>query len=336
MPTEVKIVSRLTPLSGITRFLFCALMLAPLMLALSQNPKEFIESLPTQEVDTSYVNLDQGRFSIRTFIVFKNQSFRLLNNDYGLKYAPNNRFGVGVGFAYYPLLLDFALNLKLVKENASTRMDFQGQLLAKKTLFSAHLQNYNGFNVSGSNMPESLFRPDISSYAVGASALRILNANKISLRSVLSGGAEQKRSMGSFAMGGGINFNGLKADSSIIPSSQQAYFNEQAGITKTFGFTATIQAGYVGVLVLPHGFFAYGSVTPGIGLSIKKINSSETYFPKNPLSMEIDFQFSLGYNDSKIYSTIGWVNQVSGSSLDFGNRIRGNTGRLKWVVGFKL
>ena len=93
--------------------------LFPLARTNSQISTQMLQDLPTQEVDSNYVNLEENILSLRTFLVLKSQSFKLRNNKYALRYTPNNRFGVGVGFAYYPILLDFAINLKVYKENAS-------------------------------------------------------------------------------------------------------------------------------------------------------------------------------------------------------------------------
>ena len=302
----------------------------------SQIPTQMFENLPTQEVDSNYVNLEKNMFSIRTFLVFKTQSFKLRNEDYSLGYAPNNRFGVGVGFFYYPVLLDIAVNIKIFKENASKRLDFQGELLFKRGLFGLYIQDYTGFNITGDQMSDAEWRPDIESFTTGLSYFRMLNANKISFRSVFAGGAEQKKSVGSFAFGGTANVYRMIADSSIVPSSQREYFNDYALINQMLGFSVSIKGGYSQVFVLPHGFFVFASLFPGIGVSIMEITSIETYTPSNLLNLRIDFQVSAGYHGSRIYSTIGFINHYSNASLDFSNRLINKTGRIKWVVGFKL
>ena len=310
--------------------------LFPLTRTYSQITTKLLDNLPVQEVDSSFVNLEQNIFSIRTFLVFKSQSFKLSNEDYALRYEPNNRLGVGVGIAYYPVLLDVAINIKIFKENASERLDIQGELLYKRSLFTLYIQDYKGFNITGDQIPEVEFRPDIKSFNTGLSYFQILNANKMSLRSVFAGGAEQKKSVGSFALGGATGFQWMRADSSIVPSAQKEYFNDYALINEMLGFNVSIKGGYSHVFVLPHGFFIFASLFPGIGISVQKITSIETYVPSDYLNLSLDFQVSFGYNGSKIYSTIGIVNHYSNTSLDFSNRMTSRIGRIKWVVGFKL
>jgi len=310
--------------------------LFPLTRTFSQVTGQFLENMPTQQVDSNYVNLGKNIFSIRTFLVFKTQSFKLRNENYGLRYSPNNRFGVGVGFAYYPVLLDIAVNIKIFEENATKRMDFQGEILYKRSLFGLYIQDYTGFNITGDQMSDVEFRPDIKSFTTGLSYFRILNANKISLRSVFAGGAQQKKSVGSFAIGGATSFYKMIADSSIVPWSQREYFNDYALITKILAFNISIKAGYSHVFVLPHGFFVFASLYPGIGIPIQEITSIEIYKPSKLLNLRLDLQISAGYNGSRIYSTIGYTNHYSNTNLDFSNRLIGRLGRIKWVVGFKL
>jgi hypothetical protein len=297
---------------------------------------QLLENLPTQEVDSNYVNLEQNIFSIRTFLNFKSQSFKLSNKDHGLRYIPNNRFGVGVGIAYYPILLDVSINIKVFKEDASERLDFQGELLYKRNLFSLYIQDYKGFNITGDQISIKEFRPDIKSFTTGLSYLRILNPNKMSFSSVFTGGAMQKKSVGSFALGGSASIHRMSADSSIVPSSQREYFNDYALITEMLGINVSIKGGYSQVFVLPDGFFVFASLFPGIGISIKEITSIETYIPGDWLNLELDFQVSFGYNGSRIYSTIGVVSHHSNTSLDYSIRMISRLGRIKWVVGFKL
>ncbi|HEC43909.1 MAG TPA: DUF4421 domain-containing protein [Bacteroides sp.] len=310
--------------------------LFPLARTNSQFSTQMLQDLPTQEVDSNYVNLEENILSLRTFLVLKSQSFKLRNNKYALRYTPNNRFGVGVGFAYYPILLDFAINLKVYKENASERLDIQGELLYKRSLFTLYFQDYTGFNITGDLISEAVFRPDIESLHFGFSYFRVLNASKMSFRSVFAGGAEQKKSVGSFALGGAVGFQWMRADSSIVPSSQQDLFNDYAMINEIMGFNVIVKGGYSHVFVLPDGFFVFASVYPGIGIFVQKITSHEIYFPSDYLNLNLDLQIAFGYNGSKMYSTLGFVTHHSDKSLDYSNHMSSRLGRVKLVFGFKL
>jgi len=310
--------------------------LFPLSRTFSQDTDQFSENLPTQQVDSNYVNLEKKSFSIRTFLALKTQSFKLKNEDYGLLYSPNNRLGVGVGFAYYPIILDLAVNIKINKENSSKRWDFQGELLYKRNLFNLYIQNYTGFEITGDQMSDVEFRPDIRSFTAGLSYFRILKADDVSFRSVFAVGAEPKTSIGSFAVGGTTSYYKMTADSSIVPSSQMEYFNDYALINQMLGLNVSINGGYLHVFVLPHRFFVFASLYPGIGISIQEITSIETYTPSNLLNLRLDMQVSTGYNGSRFYSTIGYILHYSSTSLDFSNQLIGRFGRLKLAVGFKL
>jgi hypothetical protein len=302
----------------------------------SQDSTHFLQDLPTQELDSNYVNIEQNVLSIRTFLVYKTQSFKLRNSDYALRYSPNNRLGIGIGFAYYPILFDFAINVKVFKEDASERLDIQGELLYKKSLITLYFQDYKGFNISGDLIQDAEFRPDIKSLNSGFSYFKVLNASKMSFRSVFAGGAEQKRSVGSFALGGAVGFQWMRADSSIVPSSQQEYFNDYAMINEIMGINIIVKGGYSHVSVLPHGFFIFSSIYPGVGISVQKISSHEIYVPSDYLNLNLALQVAFGYNGSKMYTTLGFIAYLSNKSLGYSNHMSSRLGRIKWVLGFKL
>ena len=95
----------------------------------------FLDSLNAPKfIDTLFIDRDINNWSIRLFTNYKEQRFRLSNDNHKLIYVPNNPAGIGFGLATKKVILDLAFNIKTNKEEPTERFDMQGSLT---------LQNHN-------------------------------------------------------------------------------------------------------------------------------------------------------------------------------------------------
>ena len=169
------------------------------------------------DVDTAFIDNQLNTWSLRPFLTFRDHSFRISNDLTAIRYDPTNRFGVGMGVAYNPLLLDVGSNFQTDRENHTERFDLQGDLLIKTHFVNMTIQQYRGFEVIPKSEEASTFREDIASLAAVASYLYAFNKNRISIASVLTGRQRQKKNAYTFGIGGFLLYSRMKADSSIIP-----------------------------------------------------------------------------------------------------------------------
>ena len=85
-----------------------------------------------QLADSLFIDHNIKNYSLRLFTNYKVKQFRIKNGDFKSRYVPNNRYGLGVGFASSKVLIDLAFNVKTNKEEVTYRFDAQGTMIVRK------------------------------------------------------------------------------------------------------------------------------------------------------------------------------------------------------------
>ena len=147
------------------------------------------------KMDTNYINFEVENWSLRAYSVYKTNVTSIYNSADKLYYTPNNPFSIGLGFAYYPFLLDLGFNIKPKNKNKTQRFDLQADITFHNNYFGIVIQRYQGFNVSDSEQNYG-FREDIITSAIDLSYAYLFSGNKMSLGSVFSGSQIQKKKCG--------------------------------------------------------------------------------------------------------------------------------------------
>lgn len=304
---------------------------------LDENIEKFYNENVANKMDTSYVNYEVKNWSLRAFTIFKDHSFLLQNSNTKLNYTPNNRFGVGVGATYYPILIDIGFNIKGAQEKSTKRFDFQGKIILHESYLGFVVQDYKGFNINSSELDREIFREDIRSSAIILTYLHVFNSRRVSVGSVFSGSHTQKKNVGSFLLGGFFSFYKMKADSSIVPTEKQFLLNELSDINGTKNIGGGIMGGYACIFIFKHNLFLFMNFLPGIGLIKKDVSTGAgSYQPSNPWLYRLNLSLSFGYNGPKIFLIITGGDDISVTSLDFGNWGALNVGKAKLVFGYKF
>ena len=290
--------------------------------------------IPEPEVDSSYIELDYKRWSLRAFGVIKFHTI-ILKSDQGgkVKYTPTDPLSIGLGFSYRFLLID--IGIRLNKDNTLSRHDLQGSLLFKKSLFELIIQRYEGFQERADNSID-YFRNDLRSSLFAINYFYNFNNDKLSLGSVLAGNRIQIKSTGAFVLGGYFSFNQVKADSSLVSSSSDNPFNEYANFTNLKTINLGAYFGYAYSLALPYNFAFFTTLNPGLGFSFSKVEGSESYEPPVFPSGKLHFRASLGHYSKKVYIIFSFNTYVSFIRLGHGNRYWLNAGQLKLAVGYRM
>ena len=268
-------------------------------------------SAQQENADSLYYNTYPDTWSLRTYGIIKAQGMQLVNkNGDRLRYLPDNIFGLGLGVSYKFLMLDLGVTLG-GPNTISERFDFQGSLFMGKNMFDIYLQLYRGFHVVH---PENVVpasqekRQDIRTVATGINYMYSFKGDKLSARSVFIGDYQQKRSIGSFMVGGFTSFYLMKADSSIVPAGDTR-FGDEAQITNLNLNSTGIAAGYMHIWVLKNGLAIFASVAPGIGLNGGDAKSEEWYSPPYAPVYKIKGNLGINYSMPKctIHSLIMWT-----------------------------
>lgn len=238
------------------------------------------------------------------------------NQSSSLRYSPNKQLNIGFGFMYKWIGIGIGLNLGFVNNDddlygKTTRMDWQTNLYLKKMVIDFYLQLYQGFYLEN---PEDIFpdwnkdyepyiRPDITTAAFGLSGLYIINNKRFSYKSAFFQSAIQKKSAGSFLIGGNFMMQGLTADSSIFPVNST--FAHLPNVVQNNGL-------YFGAL----GAYAYNFI-------IRK-----HFFVSLSLSTTIQFGTSTVTHDD------GESNSFNLPIFHLQPRIALGINKVKWYAGF--
>jgi hypothetical protein len=254
-----------------------------------------------------------------------------------LKYVPNNPYSIGIGIGTRKLLLDLGINIKGKSKDITKRFDIQLSMIHNTHFFDFYLQRYQGYNAENDIGISSTFRNDLISLSAGLKYLYFFNKRNYSLAAEKSGHSRQKKTATSFGLGSFLFIKNLSADSSLIPMELSGNFNQEAQLTKLFGISIGIHGSFTAIFPLPFHFFTSLSISPGIGLMLKNIETEYiSYTPSDPLLYKLEMAGAFGYNGNRIYITFRLGFDFYRTYLDYGNKALFNTTNAKLALGYKL
>ena len=293
-----------------------------------------IIEIPDPELDSSYVEVNYKQWSVRAFSALWYHNLILKNSSNGrIAYYPTSPFSLGIGFAYRFLVID--IGFRFTREFKSNRFDFQTQFVIKRNLFDLLFQDYSGFQRRRKGVPIE-FRDDIKSRIFTFNHFFIVNNDKLSMSSALSGNRIQRKSAGTLLFGSFLSYNKIKADSTLIPKEADGNFDNFAQIVDSRTFNFGVYIGYAYNWVLPKGFFIFSSISPGIGVNIGKVNSVETYTPPVFPTWKIYGRVSFGKAFKNSYLILGLTSNLTLFQLTDVNSYQHNAGQFKLVFGYRF
>lgn len=240
------------------------------------------DAVDTTTIEERYVDYSD-QLLLKVMNVVKKNDLEIINsnNKQSLKLSPLGITSLGFGFNYKWLGLAVAFGMPASEEQIKTygntkRFDFQMNIYSKKFVIDAFLQQYNGFYISN---PKNLVltwdsidfpqRDSMETLSAGVSGYYIFNNKKLSYKAAYVRNAVQKKSAGSFLLGGYFNLDyaGFTegASSHFIPDyfplSVQDSFPINAYVSRSYG----ISFGYTYTFVFWKHFFVNLSLIPGLG-----------------------------------------------------------------------
>ena len=323
-----------------------------LMLAVAW-PASHVHAQKQQEpFDTLFVrdysHILTGRFYLST----KDNAFALRSrNGRDLVYRPNNQFNWGLGASYRALTLNIGVRMPLVNDNdaefGSTRyLDAQANILTKRTATNLFLQVFQGYHLRGYTNAELMwpelaqrpYRPDVRQFNFGFSSLRITNNDRFSYRASFNQDAWQRKSQGSWLFGGYMTFFGVRADSTIVPTTEQDRFTPEVRIRRGDFFDAGPMGGYVYTYVYREHWFITASAVGGAGIATQRV-----FFPLGDLVSEgqrtdagagyrFQWRAGAGYNSARYYVGLSINQERVGYFLGDQQRFTWNVYNLRFNV----
>ena len=291
-------------------------------------------------IDKLLIDHNLNNYSVRLFANYKVKQFRIANeDDFKSRYVPNNKSGVGFGFASSKLLIDIAFNLKTNKEDITNRFDMQGTtILGKKNYINFYVQTYKGFNVRNNFDEPYVFRDDIKSVTVGFNVLHTIPDIEFSYSMLKAGLDRLDRKVYITGGFGGFGFyDYFTSDGDILENPSNEYFNREAHIKRYNSAAIGALAGLMSVFKLPGYFMASCNIMPGIGIMYKHVTlEDDSYQPSNPMIYKMDYTFALGYNREAYYISLIYGGGIYSTNLDFDNNYRFNLTKAKLAIGYKI
>lgn len=292
------------------------------------------------DLDSLFVDRDLDNYSIRLFTNFKVNKFSIRDGDSKAKFVPNNRYGLGLGFANKKIIIDLAINIKNPNKDKTSRFDLQGSTILKNQNYvKLYTQVYKGFNAKNNFGEPKVFRGDVRSVSVGVNYLRTFDAIEFSY-SLLKAGLSEENHKNIFITGGvGLfgSFDYFSSDSSLLSETTSLYFNEQGNVRRYQSLSFGAMAGLISYFKLPYDITATVNFMPGIGFAAKKVTiDGGSYHPSNPMLYKLDFLIGVNYNFDRYYVSLTYNNDLNSTSLDYGNNYLLNLTKAKLAIGYKF
>lgn len=259
-----------------------------------------------------------------------------------LSYRPNNRVNLGFGASYRSLSLNIGFGVPFLNNDNAVRgetkyLDAQANIHTKRTATNVFLQAFGGYYLDSHthaevNWPmvyERPYRPDLRQFNVGLSTVRILNSDRFSYRASFTQDAWQRRSQGSWLVGGYATYFTVRADSSLVPLTLRDQFTPEVSMRRGDFADLGPMGGYAYTLVYKEHWFATLSAVLGAGLNAQWFvypvgEGEERRFDAGP-GWHAQFRGGAGYNSRNYYVGFSYNQERIGYLLE-------DQQRFSWTV----
>ncbi len=287
------------------------------------------------DYDTDYIETFEDYLTTRIYLAKRYTSFSMQADETSsLRYRPNSLVSMGINASYKALLLSLGggfgfLNPNKEETGKTRSFDFQTHLYTRDWVTDIYAQLYKGYylkqsNFAGTNGKKYYVRPDLRVGFFGGSIYRLLNGEQFSYRAGFLQNEWQKKSAGSFLVGGEIYYGTMRGDSALVPTYLNSYY-PQRGIERVRVFEFGPGAGYAYTGVWQEHFFATGSLTINADISVVNEFSPLGSDGRTTVTPNATFRAVAGYNSHEWAATIGWVHNstnMKGPSSDQQYRIK--------------
>lgn len=331
--------------------LFKKTFLITVLLAMSFRGQAQVE-IDTHPVDSTsasdrYVDYsDQLLLKIMTVSKINELEIINTNNKQSIKLKPLGASSLGFGFNYKWLGLGITFGLPASIEDEkkfgkTDRFDFQLNIYSKKFVIDAFVQHYKGFYVANAdnlvNWNDVVFpqRPTMETLSVGVGGYYVFNHKKLSYKAAYVRNALQKKSAGSFLLGGfySLDYGGFpsKDTSSFVPEYFPKEIQDSLVIDAYTARSVGISIGYTYTFVFFKNFFINISLIPGIGTKNITVYRDEVKTNETSPVGRFNGRIALGYENKHFLLGIT-SNGVTGN-MEFENyEIKPTTSNVKVFV----
>lgn len=298
--------------------------------------------------DSAYYDKLDDFLTSKVFFSSKLSEFAINDNNINKDLYYNSRVAnsIGLGLSYKWIGLNLSIRTNNSNNNYSKLFSLQTQFYLRKFTINFYSTLHKGYYldrpekmINGITTYQNYTRNDISNYTFGISSYYIFNSGKYSNKATFSHNEWQKKTAGSFLLGGSILYNTIDADSSIIPSQiKYPSFLDSTmyNTSKYFGIGGSL--GYTFVYVIEKHWFFDANMLFGLIMA----NSTIYPYSANDISslnvgFNISYRFGIGYNSKSFYAAINYTNMWSDIPLPINNTsYKYNIGVFQVIVAYRF
>jgi hypothetical protein len=298
--------------------------------------------------DTTYYRSFKGVIIGRVYLSRNYMQYKLdpaRNYIPAMSYRANKPLSLGVGITYKSFSFSYSKGLNFLQSKNSKgetkSTDLQLHLYKRKWTIDALAMFYRGYylNPHGLGTEDGSYykRPDLHVSVVGTSVYRVLNDRRFSYGAGLSQNAWQRKSAGSFLLGGEAFYLAIHGDSSFVPHSVDSTYYK-SNIRKLHIFEVGPGAGYAYDVVIKKHFFVLGSINANMNFRVSREigHSSGTKLGFSPNYM---FRLSTGYTTSRWSVNFAWLEtgvHTDGKASDYQYNMWAGNYRLVYARRFAI
>ena len=277
--------------------------------------------------DTTYIEDYSDWLVLRAYGIYKDFEMGISRNylHQSILMGPNQNLNLGFGFNYRWLGINFGFNFPFVNDDDdiyghTRRMDGQMNLYGRKFIFDGHFQLYKGLYMRN---PKAFYdyekgevqfpiMPQHKIVTLGGSFYYMFNHQKFSSRSVFTNNERQKKSAGSWMLGGFLDMNLLSTDSVVVPEFRdKELLLPEDNFRSSRTINAGIKGGYIYTFVFWKEFYINIAFQPGFGYGNYRFKFDKWEKPSESLLfLTASSRVALGRNGRKYFWGLYAVNEA--------------------------
>ena len=280
--------------------------------------------------DTAYIReYYNHHLVVRAYESTKFTNFKFIDGPNKLIYKPNVHNNFGLGFNYKFLSLNFSVYDPSIGKNINTygrtrQIDLQTHLYVHKFIIDLYGQFYRGYYLSNTGGSVNNYsdkvekRPDINSKDISLVFQYVFNDKRFSYNAAFYQNERQKKSAGSFLLGGGIYHTSVNADSSLTPANisfnnffQNYHFNATGNTALGFN------GGYAYTVVIKKVFFITAIVSGGAGINsaFMSNNGGNERNQTFGAAFNLTERFAAGYNSDNYFAGVTYIRLITENNM---------------------
>lgn len=272
------------------------------------------------------------------------------NDGTVVKYRPNTLASSGFQFTLYDLTAAYKTSSGRnasddAKKGVTNYEDLRFNLTfggRDQWMAGAYYTRYAGLYIENSSDVDPTYsgldtfiqRGDISIFNYGASLMYVWNPEKFSLAAAIFQSARQTESGGSLLVMGAFDGSQFYASSSIIPSTKQNLFGQDADLTAGRFNTASAAAGY-GYTLTTGTHFLSALALIGPGYQWRQYTASGAQASSSANASKFYVAASAGYNGETLYAALNY-SDIQTENATQSVRIRPHFQQIKAILGVRF